>query len=238
MRLFDLSRVFILIFALAWLAPVCAAQAIIQSLWTAADVPLNTDPQSLLWSAAQSVFMDADPHGNPVPGYRSEVRSRWSQRNLYFLFVCPYEQLNLKPEPKTTVETNELWNWDVAEVFIGADFQDIRRYKEFELSPQGEWVDLDIDLHKAHHEGGWTWNSGFEVSARIDRENHVWYGAMKIPYAAIDSRAAAAGNRLRINFFRSQGPGPHRHEITWQAPMADTFHVPERFGLLELAKPN
>jgi hypothetical protein len=238
MSLFDLSRLFIPLFVLASLAPVCTAQATIRSLWAPADIPLTTDRQSLFWSDAQPVFMDADPHGNPVPGYRSEVRSRWSRQNLYFLFVCPYELLNLKPDPKTRAETNELWNWDVAEAFIGADFRDIRRYKEFEMSPQGEWVDLDIDLHKAHHENGWRWNSGFEVSARIDRENHVWYGAMKIPYAAIDSRAAAAGNLLRINFFRSQGPGPHRHEITWQAPMADTFHVPERFGLLELDKPN
>src|SRR5437867_9005568 len=34
---------------------------------------------------------------------------------------------------------------------------------------------------------------------------------------------------LRINLFHSQGPGPNRHEITWQVPMANTFHVPERF---------
>ena len=44
------------------------------------------------------------------------------------------------------IETNELWNWDVAEVFIGSDFKNIRRYKEFEVSPQAEWVDLDINL--------------------------------------------------------------------------------------------
>ena len=35
------------------------------------------------------------------------------------------------------------------------------------MSPQGEWVDLDIDLAKPHHEDGWTWNSGFVVAARI-----------------------------------------------------------------------
>jgi len=216
----------------------CAAQATVRSTWSAADVPLNTDPGAPFWRAAQPVIMEVDAHANPVPGYRSEARSRWSQRNLYFLFVCPYQQLNLKPNPRTTTETNELWNWDVAEVFIGADFKEIRRYKEFELSPQGEWVDLDIDLQSPHHENGWTWNSDFKVSARIDYERHVWYGAMKIPFAAIDPRPAAPGSLLRINFFRSQGPGPNRHQITWQAPMANTFHVPERFGLLKLVKTN
>ena len=223
---------------LAVLSPNLAGQAVIQSIWAKADVPLNTNPQSRFWRGAQPVYMDLGPHGKPQSDYRTEVRTRWTQKNLYFLFICPYEQLNLKPNPKTSSETNELWNWDVAEVFIGSDFNNIRRYKEFEISPRGEWVDLDIDLTKPHHENGWTWNSGFKVSARIDAAAHVWYGAMKIPYSAIDTRPAVAGNKLRINLFRSQGPGPNRHEITWQPTMADTFHVPERFGLLELVKHN
>jgi len=213
-----------------------AAQPTIKSIWAEADVALDTNPASVFWFAALPVYMDSDAHGNPVPNHRTEVRTRWTKQNLYFLFICPYEQLNLKPNPHTSTETNQLWNWDVAEVFIGDDYNDIKRYKEFEVSPQGEWVDLDIDLHKPHHEEGWTWNSGFQVAARIDRASHVWYGAMKIPYSAIDARPAEAGNVLRANLFRSQGPSSNKHEIAWQAPMADTFHVPERFGLLELAK--
>ncbi len=31
--------------------------------------------------------METDPHGNPVPKYRTEVRTRWTAQNLYFLFV-------------------------------------------------------------------------------------------------------------------------------------------------------
>jgi hypothetical protein len=180
--------------------------------------------------------MERDIRGNSVPKYRSEVRTRWTKQNLYFLFICPYQQLNLKPNPHTSEETNQLWNWDVAEVFVGSNFKDIRRYKEFEVSPQGEWIDLDIDLNKPHHEDGWTWNSGFRVSARIDGTAHIWYAAMRIPYSAIDSRPAAAGNVLRVNLFRGQGPSAGHQEITWQAPMADTFHVPEKFGSLELVK--
>jgi hypothetical protein len=218
------------------LSPKLFAQATIESIWADADTPLSTNPQSRFWRGVQPMYMDLDPHGKPQPEYRTEVRTRWTEKNLYFLFICPYEELNLKPNPKTATETNQLWNWDVAEVFIGSDFNDIRRYKEFEISPHGEWIDLDIDLSKPHHESGWVWNSGFKVSARIDVGAHVWYGGMKIPYSAIDTRPATAGNKLRVNLFRSQGPGPNRHEITWQPPMADTFHVPERFGILELTK--
>jgi hypothetical protein len=84
--------------------------------------------------------------------------------------------------------------------FIGDDFNDIRRYKEFEISPRGEWIDLDIDLNKPHNEDGWKWNSGFQVSVRIDEAAHVWYAAMRIPYSSIDHRVAAQGNMLRICF--------------------------------------
>ena len=208
----------------------------VQSTWAEADPQLDTNPTSSFWRGAPPIYMDADAHGQRDPKYRTEIRTRWTRQNLYFLFVCPYEELNLKPNPSTSAETNELWNWDVAEAFIGADFNDISRYREFELSPQGEWVDLDIDLHKPHHEEGWKWNSGFAVSARIDKAAHVWYGAMRIPYSAIDTRPATAGNLLRINLFRSQGPTSARHQIAWQAPMSNSFHVPERFGLLKLVK--
>ena len=109
-----------------------------------------------------------------------------------------------------------MWNWDVAETFIGSDFQNIRRYKEFEISPQGEWVDLDINLDSSHREDGWKWNSGFQATARIDRTAKIWYAFMRIPYVAIDPRPAAAGNTLRINFFRSQGVGSNHKAILWQ----------------------
>jgi hypothetical protein len=213
-----------------------ADQAGAKAVEAAQDVPLQADPISEFWREARPISMEKDIQGKKVARYRGEVRIRWTKNNLYFLFTCPYDKLYLKPNPKTAQETNELWNWDVAEVFIGSDFQDIKRYKEFEVSPQGEWVDLDIDLNKPHHEDGWTWNSGFEVAVRTDAASHTWYAAMRIPYASLDTRPAVVGNKLRMNLFRSQGPSADHQEITWQAPMANTFHMPARFGLLTLVE--
>ena len=204
------------------------------SVYAAQEVSLDTNPQSPFWRGAAPVYAEMDTQGKVVPGYRTEVRSRWTKDNLYLLYACPYEELYLKPSPTTTAETNELWSWDVAEIFIGSDFKNIRSYKEFEVSPQGEWVDLDINLDLPDHTIGWRWNSGFEVAARIDRKAKIWYAAMRIPFAAIDQRTPAAGTIFRANLFRSQGP-PDRHKsITWKPPMTATFHTPERFGRLEL----
>ena len=198
------------------------------------DVPLTTNSGASFWQGGRSVYAEQDTYGRPVPRHRTEIRSRWTKNNLYFLFICPYEKLHLKPSPHAKTETFKLWDWDVAEVFIGSDFQNIRHYKEFEVSPRGEWIDLDIDLSKPHHEEGWKWNSGFQVATRIDHRAHIWYGAMRIPFSAIDQRPPADSITFRVNLFRSQGPD-HKL-IVWQPTMSDTFHVPERFGILKLVE--
>jgi hypothetical protein len=198
------------------------------------DSEPDTDPQSAFWSGVPSVLAANDTYALAVPNHATEIRVQWTLNHLYFLFICPYLELNLKPDATTSTETNELWNWDVAEVFVGSDFENIRRYKEFEVSPQGEWVDLDIDLDSPHPEAGWLWNSSCQVSARIDVSQRIWYGFMRIPYSAVDDRPAAAGNVLRINFYRCQGPEPNHKEIAWQPTYNPTFHVPESFGILTL----
>jgi hypothetical protein len=213
-----------------------ADDGVIESTKAQHDMAPSTDPTISFWRAARPIYADKGSYGQKVSRYRTEIRSRWTKDNLYFLFVCPYERLNLKSSPKTTTETFRLWDWDVAEVFIGSNFHNIRRYKEFEISPQGEWIDLDIDLEKPHHEDGWSWNSGFSVAARIDSTAKIWYGAMRIPLAALDVPSPELGQKFRINLFRSQGPPPSRVQVEWQATMSDTFHVPEKFGTLQLVK--
>src|SRR5438128_2236621 len=57
---------------------------------------------------------------------------------------------------------------------------------------------------------------------------------MRVPFSALQSRPPAFGERFRINLFRSQGPPPNRVAVVWQPTMSDTFHIPEKFGLLRL----
>src|SRR5579859_854441 len=194
----------------------------------------DTDPHSSFWSRASRVIAEGDFNGHPIPGHRTEILLQWTANNLYLLYVCPYEELNLKPNPNLAAETYELWNWDVAEFFVGDDFKNIRRYKEFEVSPQGEWVDLDVNLDNPPHEVGWVWESGCEVAGRIDAAHNTWYGFMRIPWKSIDHREPAEGNELRINFYRCQGSDPDRKYITWRPVHRPAFHTPECFGILKL----
>jgi len=208
------------------------------SRYTKADFALTADPDSKAWKTAPRVVAENGPNGGAVAGHRTEIRSRWTKEHLYFLFLCPYEQLYLKEDPSTTTETNNLWEWDVAEVFVGADFDKIRHYREYQVSPQGEWVDLDIDWYAppSEAEKRWLWNSGMQVKARVDKDKKIWYGEMKIPIRSIDSRPPSAGTEMRINFYRIQGPPRDRKFIAWQPTHSANYHVPEAFGRLRLVK--
>ncbi len=210
------------------------AVALFAAHYAPADFPLTADPGAPQWRVVTGVVAANDTAGRPVAGHRTEIRARWTRGYLYLLYICPYEKLHLHPSPSTRIETNQLWDWDVAEAFIGSDFEHIRRYKEFEVSPQGEWVDLDINLDTPHPADGWRWNSGFETKARIDEAHHTWYAEMKIPFSSIDPRPPEKGAELRINLYRCQGPPDGRKFIAWQPTGRASFHVPESFGRLVL----
>ncbi len=223
----------LLLFALT-LAAYAESPGVAPSYRVKHDFPLTADPDSPGWKGVQGVFAEKGPRGEPAPGHRTEIRSRWSGKNLYLLYICPYQKLHLKPDPTTTQETNKLWEWDVAEVFIGTDFKNIRHYKELQVSPQGEWVDLDINRDNPMPDGGWRWNSGFTVKARLDEARKIWYGEFRIPFQSLDSRPPRKGNELRINFYRLQGPLEDKTHVAWQPTGQPSYHVPEAFGRLRL----
>jgi hypothetical protein len=215
-------------------AMIWAQSSILLSRKATVDVELTADADSALWRSVTGIVMESDYFGVPVANHRTEVKSRWTASHLYLLYACRYEKLNLKPDPSMTGETPRLWNWDVAEAFIGIDPANVGRYREFQVSPQGEWVDLDIDRTGQGLGGGAGWNSGIRVKARIDEARKIWYGEMKIPFEAIVGAPPLPSTELRAGFFRIAGRDPDKKKISWQATGKATFHVPEKFGVLRL----
>jgi cellulose/xylan binding protein with CBM9 domain len=228
----------LLVFGGALLAPSSPATAadtgVLVSHRARSDFELTADPNAQAWKGVEGVFADKDRFGKAVPGHRTEIRSRWTDKNLYLLFVAPYTDLYVKPDPVTSADTNKLWDWDVAEAFIGTDFKDIKKYKEFQVSPQGEWVDLAIDRGTQPPTHDVAWNSGYEVKAKVDRNAKVWYGAMRIPLESLGIVAPKNGTEARLNLYRCQGPPADRKYINWQPVNNETFHTPEAFGRLRL----
>jgi len=210
-----------------------AAAPTLESSYVDHDFGLTADPQTPEWRTAPSVQMGLDYFGQPIADDPTVIRSRWSDKHLYLLYACPYDELSLRPNPNLAAETPQLWNNDVAEAFIGWDTEHPGRYKELQVSPQGEWVDLDIDRDSPRTQAGMRWNSGYTVKGRIDAARKIWYGEMRIPFRAIDERAPKRGQELRLGLYRIAGNEPKKY-YAWSPTGQTTFHVPAAFGKLIL----
>src|SRR2546430_2182122 len=130
---------------------------------------LNTDPNSATWSRAASAWIEKDCSQKiDYPKLKTEVRAFWTDSDLYLLFVSPYSELNLWLPADNNNDRLKLWDRDVVEFFLGDDWANIKRYKEFEIAPTGDWADLDIDLGTDKSTA--DWNSGWQRLGRIDEK--------------------------------------------------------------------
>jgi hypothetical protein len=201
---------------------------------------LNTDPKSPTWAHSATTWIEKDC--SKQFGYshlRTEVRAFWTDSHLYLLFICPYTELNLWLPPDNTKDRLKLWDRDVVEFFLGDDWVNIRHYREFEIAPTGDWVDLAIDLD--HDSYGADWNSGWQRQGRIDEKIHVWYAAARVPLSSVSDIKVKEGTKWRVNLYRIDGLGadPERHFLCWQPTCVvhrDPNHVPEHFGTMIFTK--
>ena len=197
---------------------------------------LNTDPHSSTWSRASSAWIERDcTHQLDYPGLKTEVRGFWTDSDLYLLFISPYTELNLWLPADNSKDRLKLWDRDVVEFFLGDDWANINVYREFEIAPTGDWVDLAIDRNRNSYDA--TWNSGWQHQGRIDEKNHVWYAAARVPLRSVSEKQVKVGTKWRANLYRIDGLGAdaQRHFMCWQPTCVvncDPNHVPEHFGTL------
>ena len=103
-----------------------------------------------------------------VPGLSTCVRALWSDKYLYIAYEVPFTELTMgEPNQK---ERLGLWKDDVVELFVGADPANAKSYKEFESAPNGEKLDVAINLP----DKDFAWQGGTESVAVIDRNAKVW----------------------------------------------------------------
>jgi hypothetical protein len=234
-----------LLTALLFLAPLAFSQAPCASVppFTSLSIPhvtgnptLTLDPAAPSWrSAAVTTIVKDCSRSVDYADLKSTVRIFWTDTDLYLLFRCPYKELNLFLPAANDKPRNKLWDRDVVEMFLGDDWQSIRHYREFEIAPTGDWIDLTIDLD--YQEYNKEWRSGWKTTARIDEGEHAWYAAARIPLASVSSTPVKPGTRWRANLYRIEGLGPdsQRHFLCWQPTCVqnrDPNHVPEHFGTL------
>ena len=223
-------------------------------------VRLDAAHPDLRWAVAEPIRFSADWQGkNADPELGTEARVLWSPEMLYLRFVCRYRDLFVFEDSEPNGRRDHLWDRDVAEAFLqpprddgggmgaraGAGEQgslntparaevDARRYmyKEFEVAPNGMWIDLDI------FPGGLAdLKSGVARSVWVDAANKLWSAELAIPMQSLTPHFDPA-RPWRANFYRVEGKIEPRKYMAWQPTNTPEpqFHVPERFGDLEFKR--
>jgi alpha-galactosidase len=196
-------------------------------------VAANGFPVESDWKRATPVRFAHDWQGqNHDPQRQTQVRLLWSETELYVRFHCRYRAIHVFPDAEPDGRRDTLWDRDVAEVFLQTDRFGEKYYKEFEVSPNGQWLDLDITPEGLQHIA-----SGMRSRVEIDEAERTWTAALAIPMDALTARFDPV-ETWRVNFFRCEGVEPHRFFGAWkptETPQPN-FHVPEKFGTLRFVE--
>jgi hypothetical protein len=192
-------------------------------------------PAAEAWERAAPVAFSADWQGKHADaGRATEVRLLWTPAMLYLKFVARYQVIHVFPDAPANGRRDKLWDRDVAEVFLQPEPAAARRYKEFEVSPNGFWIDLDIDLDAKGDLK--DLQSGLRRRVKIDERAKTWTAEVAIPMKSLVAQFDAAAT-WRANFYRIEGDAEPRFYSAWRATNTEkpNFHVPERFGYLKFA---
>lgn len=197
------------------------------------EIKLDAEHPDPHWQAAKPIAFCSDWQGkNPDPARQTQVRVLWSPETLYLRFECRYRELNLFSDSDPNGRRDHLWDRDVAEAFLQPDPSRPRYYKEFEVAPNGLWIDLDISPGPLQ-----DLKSGLQRSVFLDERSHTWAAELAIPMKALtrefDPRAV-----WRANFYRVEGPKEPRAYLAWQPTHSPqpNFHVPSAFGRLRFSE--
>jgi Carbohydrate family 9 binding domain-like len=185
-------------------------------------------PPASVWSVATSIRFNTDWQGqNEDPKRQTEVRLLWTPATLYLQFIARYRVITVFDDADANGRRDKLWDRDVVECFLQPDPSDALHYYEFEVSPNGYWIDLDI----SHGQLG---DLKSDLQRRVHIDKHTWTAELAIPMRSLVQNFDP-GAIWRVNFFRVEGPVEPRFYSAWQP--TDTpqpnFHVPERFGYLK-----
>jgi len=186
-------------------------------------------PPPLAWETASALHFNADWQGKNADALRETVvRLLWTSETLYLSFQARFREITAFSDAEPSGRRDLLWDRDVAEVFLQPDSSDPRRYKEFEISPNGFWIDLEIAPGEKH-----DLQSGLKRRTQIDEKKKLWEAELSIPMKSLVARFDPAAT-WRVNFYRVEGPAEPRFYSAWRptGTPQPNFHIPEAFGRL------
>lgn len=191
-----------------------------------------------IWRQAQTAEITRYWSGELAPETRSATaRLVWTDENLLVRFDCRQaEPFVANQNPNLEIESAELWERDVCEIFVAPDLRESEKYFEFEIAPTGEWLDFAIRNRHGKRETDKTYHAGMKTAARI--EENSFTAIFSVEFAAAFGRKPETGELWSANLFRCVGAGDTRGYLAWQPTLTEApgFHVPAAFGYLRFEK--
>jgi alpha-galactosidase len=204
--------------------------SVITAVHLAHEIVINPAAPAREWENASSISFSSDWRGeHPNPDLQTKVCALWSQRDLYLRFECRYRDLFVFNDAGSDRRRDKLWERDVVEAFLQPDPSRERYYREFEVSPNGMWIDLEI------FPGGIAnLRSGMKSSVALNDKAHTWSAELAIPIKAITADFDPE-SEWRVNFYRVEGRQEPRSYLAWQptGTPEPNFHVPSAFGRMK-----
>jgi alpha-galactosidase len=186
-------------------------------------------PTSSCWKLSTALRFSADwREENADPERETEVRLLWTPEWFYLRFLARFRVITVFSDAEPNGRRDHLWDRDVAEVFLQPDLAQPGRYKEFEVSPNGFWIDLDIAPGEKH-----DLKSGLRRRVILNEAAKTWVAELALPMKCLVDRFDPAAT-WKVNFYRVEGATEPRFYSAWQPTRtpAPNFHVPEAFGEL------
>jgi alpha-galactosidase len=190
-------------------------------------------PVASAWASAPAVGFASDWTGKHRDPHReTEVRLLWSANNLYLKFAAKYRLITVFADSEPNGRRDQLWDRDVAEAFLQPSGSLPKCYKEFEVSPNGLWIDLDISPGQKR-----DLQSGLRRRVAVDENEKTWHAELLIPIKSM-APDFDPSREWRANFYRVEGAAEPRFYSAWRPTMTrePNFHVPEKFGRLIFAE--
>jgi alpha-galactosidase len=187
-------------------------------------------PSRSAWEKAPATRFERDWMGeNADPQRATEVRLLWTPDALFIRFHCAYRSITVFPDARADGWRYELWDRDVAETFLQPDSSDAFKYTEFEVSPNGNWIDLAVSHGKIEE-----LHSGLRRRVVMDEKGKTWAAELAIPMKSLTGKFDPK-SPWRANFFRIEGEKELRFYSAWSPTRSPkpNFHVPSAFGVLE-----
>ncbi|GBC95035.1 hypothetical protein HRbin16_00822 [bacterium HR16] len=181
-----------------------------------------------------------------TPTVRTTARLLWDRQFLYVGFECEDPDI----WSVYTQRDAYVWEGEAVEVYLDPSGRG-QNYKEIDLNPLGALIDLntpeakdgnpgDVDENARWNAVGLRWATFVNGTAndRADRDTG-WTAEMAIPLKEIlpEGEQVYVGDSWRAQFYRIERPKDSTDataEFQAWSP-TDTFHRPERFGVIVFA---